>query len=414
MGEGTRPVSRDLLLIGAIALIATPFMACDGATGPRAPETLRDRALAAGLAPLPEPIRPVDNPYHPERVELGRLLFFDPILSGPRDIACSTCHLPRLGFTDGRQFPSGAGATGLGPERSDPGPAPLRPMERNSPTMLNLGLAGRRSPEPALNGTMFWNGAAFGLEDQVLNPIAADKELRGLTYAKEHAQDSVLARLRRVAEYVDRFGRSYPDVTEVHGQDPSRLITTGTLRRALAAYLRELVTPLSPLDRFLAGDDDALDSDQKRGLERFLDAGCADCHAGPLLSDFDLHVLGTPQQGMGRDTTPGDDLGWGELGGTPYAFRTPPLRQVALTAPYFHAGTARTLEDVIRFKDAGRSQHPKVSEPMLDPWVRPLGLSDRDVADLVSFLGALTDSVTIALPLYLAPESVPSGLEVPR
>lgn len=402
---------RRARLAGALLLAV---VACDGGTGPEEASSLRDRALEAGLAPLPEPIRPVDNPYSEARVELGRLLFFDPILSGPRDVACSTCHLPRLAFTDGRQFPSGAGATGLGPERTTPEPPPLRPMERNSPTMLNVGLFGRRGPEPAVNGTMFWSGSAFGLEDQVLNPIAIDKELRGLTYPKEHAQDSVLARLRGIPGYVERFAASYPEVAEVHGADPAHLVTPGTVRRALAAYLRELVTPRAPLDRFLQGDDAALDASQARGLERFLEVGCAQCHTGPLLSDFDLHVLGAPQEGMGRDTTPGDDLGWGEVGGTPYAFRTPPLRQVSLTPPYLHAGTAATLEDVIRFKNEGRSRHARVTPAMLDPWVRPLDLDEDGVADLVAFLGALTDTATLALPLFQAPEQVPSGLPVPR
>ena len=411
-GRGARGARAAVL--GLAAGVVALGAACDGGTGPDAAPTLRQRALEAGLAPIPDPIRPVDNPYDEDRIELGRLLFFDPLLSGPRDLACGTCHLPRLAFTDGRQFPAGAGATGLGPDRTIPDPPPLREMERNSPTMLNVGLAGRRSPEPALNGTMFWSGSAFGLEDQVLNPIAIDKELKGLTYPKAQAQDSVLARLRGVAGYVDRFAVAYPEVAEAHGPDPARLVTAGTVRRALAAYLRELVTPRAPFDAWLAGDDGALAPAQLRGLERFLDAGCADCHTGPMLSDFDMHVLGAPQEGMGRDTTPGDDLGWGEIGGTPYAFRTPTLRQVALTPPYLHAGTAATLEDVLRFKNEGRSGYAKVTAAMLDRRVRPLGLDDDDVADLAAFLHALTDSTTLALPLFQAPERVPSGLPVPR
>lgn len=409
-----RPWAWPGTLVLALVPVGAGVAACDAGTGPGDPAPLRQRALEAGLAPVPEPLRPVDNPYDEDRIELGRLLFFDPILSGPRDLACSTCHLPRLAFTDGRQFPSGAGASGLGPDRTLPDPPPLREMERNSPTMLNVGLAGRRSPERAVNGTMFWSGSAFGLEDQVLNPIAIDKELKGLTYPKAHAQDSVMARLRRVPGYVDRFAVAYPDVAEAHGADPAHLVTAGTVRRALAAYLRELTTPRAPLDAWLTGNDSALDASQTRGLERFLDVGCAECHTGPLLSDFDMHVLGAPQEGMGRDTTPGDDLGWGEIGGTPYAFRTPALRQVALTAPYLHAGTAATLEEVLRFKAAGRSRHAKVTAAMLDPLVGPLELDDDDIADLVAFLHALTDTASLALPLFQAPERVPSGLPVPR
>lgn len=399
--------------LAVIALLAT----CgDGPVESADPEEpLRDRAVAAGLEALPqEPPRPPENPYGAHKVELGHVLFFDPILSGPRDVACSTCHLPHLAFADGRQFPSGAGGEGLGPERTDPQPPPLRPMERNSPTVFNAGLFGRKGTAPTVNGMMFWSGSAFGIEDQALNPIAADKELRGLTYPKILAIDSVLARLRSIPEYVDRFAAAFPDVAAVN-PSPERLITATTLRRAIAAYVRELVTPEAPLDRFLRGDDGALTSDQQSGLELFIgDGECVRCHWGPLLSDFTQHVLATRQDGLGRDTTPGDDLGWGENGGIPYAFRTPPLRQVALTAPYFHAGTAQTLTDVVRFKNRGVSEHPRVTNDQLDPFVHPLGLSDAEIASLVSFLEALTDDVTIHGPLYEAPTQVPSGLEVPR
>lgn len=391
-----------------------------GAVGPadeQGPAALRTRALAAGLAPLPpEPPRPVDNPFSPPRVELGRLLFFDPILSGPKDVACSTCHLPRFAFADGRQFPSGAGGAGLGPERTVPSPPPLRPMPRNSPALLNVGLYGRGGTTPSVNGTLFWGGGAFGLEDQALNPITADNELRGLAYPKVVALDSVMERLRGVEEYLDRFATAFPDVVSTHGRDPRRLVTTLTLRRALAAYVRELVTPASPYDRFLRGEDDALTPLQRQGLGLFIgEAGCVDCHGGPVLSDFTMRVLGTGQAGLGRDTTPGDDLGWGEHGGVPYAFRTPPLRQVELTAPYFHAGTETSLMDVLRFKNEGRSGHAAVRDTDLDPAVRPLGLTEAQLGALAAFLASLTDRRTaVDDPLFQPPGAVPSGLEVPR
>lgn len=362
-----------------------------------------------------DPVRPIDNPYLESRVALGELLFFDPLLSGPKNVACSTCHLPRLAFTDGRQFPSGAGASGLGPERTLPGPPPLREMPRNSPSMLNVGLFGRMSPEPAENATMFWSGSAFGLEDQVLNPISADNELRGMTYSRSAARDSVLLRLRENDEYIALFRAAFPELDAGGSLPVDRLITSITLRRALAAYLRELNTPRAPIDAFLAGEADALSSEQREGLALFIGkARCADCHTGALLSDFRLHVLGTPQAGLGRDTTPGDDLGWGEHGGTPYAFRTPPLRQIALTAPYFHAGTAATLEEVLAFKNRGESGYERVASSALDPLIRPLGLTSREIASIIAFLGALTDTVTTKDPLFLAPPRVPSGLEIPQ
>ena len=378
--------------------------------------SLRERALALGLEPLPpKPPRPPENPLNAERVELGHLLFFDPILSGPQDVACSTCHLPRFAFADGRPLGVGAGGSGLGPERTLPAPPPLRPMPRNSPTVFNAGLYGRSGTAPSVNGMMFWAGSAFGIEDQVLNPITADKELRGLAYSKVNAMDSVLTRLRGIDEYVDRFADAFTEIVAVHGKDPDRVVTATTLRRVLAAYVRELVTPKSAFDRYLRGDEDGLSDSQREGLEFFIgDAGCVHCHRGPLLSDFERHVLGAAQEGMGRDTTPGMDIGWGENGGTPYAFRTTPLRQVELTSPYFHSGSAATLEAVVRFKNEGVSANPHVANSELDSLFHPLGLSDAEMASLVSFLTSLTDHETVQESLFLPPERVPSGLEVPR
>ncbi len=406
--------------VGLFVWLVVVAAACagDAATGAGAPSspTLRELALAAHLRPLDEqPVRPTDNPYLAERVELGHLLFFDPVLSGPRNTACSTCHLPGRAFSDGRQFPAGAGATGIGPSRTDPGPPPLRLMPRNSPTVFNVGLYGRMSTVPSVNGTMFWGANAFGIEDQVLNPIAADNELRGLAYDKVIAIESVVARLRGTPEYRQRFASAFPDATIDATGDPTRLVTTLRLRRAIAAYLRELVTPRAPVDRYLAGDDAALTTEQRAGLALFIGkANCVACHAGPLFSDFTPHVVGVPQLGIGRDTTPGDDLGWGEHGGTPYAFRTPPLRFVSRTPPYFHDGAAASLEAVVRFKNAGRSEAPRIPQTALDPAVRPLGLSEEEIARLVSFLRALDDTITTTGPLFRAPTRVPSGLPIPQ
>ena len=407
--------ARRRVAIAALGLAA----ACgDTATTPdmTGAGPLRTLALEAGLLPLPPgPVRPIDNPFLAERVDLGHRLFFDPILSGPRDVACSTCHLPRFGFADGRQFPSGAGGFGLGPDRTDPQPAPLRPMPRNSPTIFNLGAYGRFGVAASTNAMMFWSGGAFGIEDQVLLPITADNELRGLAYPKVVAIDSVLGRLRRIPEYVARFESAFPELAAVPGSGAERLVKSQTLRLALAAYVRELVTPRSPLDDFLLGDDGALSNAQRQGLALFIGAaGCVQCHRGPVLSDFQLHITGVRQMGLGRDTTPGDDLGWGEHGGTPYSFRTAPLRQVALTAPYFHAGTAATLAAVIQFKGEGRSEHPKVPNGDLDPAVQPLSLAEPEVNAIIAFLHALTDTLSVKAPLFDAPASVPSGLPIPR
>ncbi len=170
--------------IRGLALTALLFL---GACSPEArtqvdPDalSLRELALSLGLEVLPvDPPRPTENPFNQPRIDLGHLLFFDPILSGPQDVACGTCHLPCFGFGDGRQFGVGAGGMGLGPDRTLPDP-PLRQMPRNSPTVFNAGVYGRGGSSPTVNGMMFWGGTAFGLEDQVLNPLTADKEMRAL------------------------------------------------------------------------------------------------------------------------------------------------------------------------------------------------------------------------------------------
>jgi cytochrome c peroxidase len=416
-----RRARRGGLIAGGALFIGIAAVNCGGdgpATAPPPDSTpsLRARALAAGLRPLPlAPARPTENEYQPDRVKLGHLLFFDPIISGPRDVACSTCHLPGRAFTDGRQFPSGAGASGLGPDRTEPAPSPLRLMPRNSPTVFNVGLFGRMGTEPSVNGTMFWGANAFGIEDQVLNPMAADNELRGLAYDKVVALDSVVARLRANAEYVSLFAAAFADGGTSEPADPQHLVTTLRLRRALAAYLRELVTPHAPIDDYLAGNDAALTSAQQQGLALFVGkANCVACHTGPLFSDFTPHVIGVAQMGLGRDTTPGDDLGWGEHGGTPYSFRTPPLRYVTRTAPYFHDGAAATLMDVLRFKNAGRSAEARIAQSMLDPAVHPLSRSDAELSLIADFLASLDDTITTAGPLFHAPARVPSGLTIPR
>ncbi|MFQ5608359.1 MAG: cytochrome-c peroxidase, partial [Candidatus Zixiibacteriota bacterium] len=167
----------------------------------------------------------------------------------------------------------------------------------------------------------------------------------------------------------------------------------------------------------VAGDDNALNTVQLKGLELFhTQAKCAVCHSGPMFSDFRFIVQGVPQEGPGKGTVVGDDLGREEHTGSAldrYAFRTPTLRNAELTAPYMHDGVFETLEEVVRFYNNGSTpRHPLVNNAMLDPdLLQPLGLTDDEVQALVEFMRALTDNGT-ALPQWLVtvPERVPSGL----
>ena len=401
-------------LVAALALAA----ACGDGAGPDGfdDDELRQRFALVPLGPVPQP---PGCRAPAERIQLGRLLFFDPILGGEKDVSCATCHHPAFAFADGRQFSAGVSGTGLGPDRmlgvSAISGQPIGATPRNSPTVLNAAYNSDSLGRPGHLGRQFWDGRAAGLEEQARGPITSRIEMAGDAYSVDVARDSVVARLRSIPEYVDRFRAAFPvEATVAAGGD---IITMETYGRALAAYERELVTRRTPFDRYASGDDAALTAQQKRGLELFFSsAQCGQCHSGPMFSDFSFRVVGVPQVGAGGTVLPGDDLGREEHTGLESdrrAFRTPSLRNVELTAPYMHDGVFSSLDQVIRFYDAGASpRHAEVSTSELDPLVAsPLGLSAEDRAALESLLRALTDPGNDIDPsLRTVPQSVPSGL----
>lgn len=351
-----------------------------------APEPV-DIAPELRIGALPAVARaPADNPTTPEKVELGRLLFWDPILSGPQDVACATCHHPDHGYADDRALSLGVGGRGLGAGRLGGSLA-----TRNSPTVLNaafngIDAAGDHHPDTA---PMFWDNRAETLERQALMAIRAAIEMRGVDIAEDDILDTLSQRLATVPAYVAAFEVAFgPDA-----------ITGANVARAIAAFERTLVTPDSPFDRYAAGDADALTSLELRGLINFLDVGCADCHGGPMFADYELHVLGTPESALLSEPDRGD--------GT-FAFRTPTLRNLALTAPYMHNGTLGTLEDVMDFyflPDAG-SQNAHISDAELAGEFTGLTMSNDQINSITAFLGALNDESFDRE----VPADVPSGL----
>jgi len=240
------------------------------------------------------------------------------------------------------------------------------------------------------------------LEAQALEPIKALEEMRGTTYPEDVAVDSVVARLRAIPEYVRLFGEAFGTESPIGAQQ---------LAGAIAAFERSLVAMNSPFDRFRAGDSTALTPQQQRGFDEFDDAGCDRCHRGRMLSDFNLHAEGVQENAL---------LSEPDSGAGRFRFRTPTLRNVALTAPYMHNGTLATLEDVLTFYDNGRSENPNVvsrgrgrrggsdGAASLSRSFRRVGdMSDQEMIDIVAFLEALTDEdFDRAIP-----ERVPSGLE---
>jgi cytochrome c peroxidase len=387
------PSSALPLLVGCLATILATSLASGTAAQSR---------LSALPAKSPAPL---DNPSTPERVALGRLLFWDPILSGQKDVACATCHHPSFGYSDGLDLSIGASGAGLGPARTFVSGHEPRLVKRNSQTVLNAafnGLSADGHSNPAA-APMFWDLRVRSLEAQALEPIKAQDEMRGGTYPEDHAVANVVARLNDIPEYRRLFVRAFAE---------TKLVTERNLGRALAAFERTLVASNTPFDRYMRGDTTALSAEQVRGMERFQSIGCINCHSGPMFSDFATHVIAVPD----NPKLPISDAGVNKT----YAFRTPSLRNLGATAPYMHNGMFGSLQEVVAFyrrisggggrRGGGRAGviNPEVSRDQIDPLARQLNMRGGGQGDLIAFLRALDD------PDFdrAIPDRVPSGLSV--
>lgn len=425
-------IQRNLArnLIAGIVLIAGAVLISGCGDDSTAPTENQDNDLRArfDLQTLPPIPYPPDNPPRQERISLGRLLFFDPIISGEMDVSCGTCHHPNFAFADRRQFGAGVSGVGLGPDRilsvSARTGEVVENEPRNTPTVFNTAYNLDETGDLSHTGFQFWDGRVKGLEAQASKPITSRVEMRGDAYpgddatAAAAALDSVIARLRAIPEYETRFRMAFPqEALEVDNGSRLHVIDSSTYVRAVAAYERELVTNNSAFDRFVLGDDDALTDQQKHGLELFFTkAKCGNCHHGPMLSDFKFAVVGVPQEGTGKGIIPGDDVGREEFTldqADRFAFRTPTIRNVELTPPYMHDGVLESLEEVMEFYNAGaQPRHPSITYEMMHPDVRdPLGLTREEMDAIVAFMKSTTDNGS-ALPGHLleVPATVPSGL----
>lgn len=327
--------------------------------------------LLQTLAEIPE-----DNPQIPEKIALGEKLFFDPRLSGDGTVACATCHDPDRAFTDGR--PASVGIKG-------------RVGQRNSPTILNA----------LYNEAQFWDGRAVTLEDQAALPITNPNEMGQPTL------NAAVAAIAAIPEYQQAFRR-------IFGKAPDG----ENLMRTIASYERTLVSFDSPFDHFIAGESSAIDDSAKRGWILFnTRAHCNRCHASvnrdvTFFTDFSFHNIGigilrhnvTPlaqqaQRLIQQNDLPavdqaaiGSDLS--VLGrflvtrqdADTASFKTPGLRNVLVTAPYFHDGSQATLWDVMDHYNKGDG----LKDAWLDEDIEPLALSETDIDDVVAFLASLT------------------------
>jgi cytochrome c peroxidase len=417
---------------------------------------LRAAMREAGIVPLDPGPRP-----DPAKVALGKVLFFDKELSGNRDISCATCHHPFLHTADGLSVSLGTGARGLGPTRMRGAERDFIP--RNAPEIFNRG-----APEWT---SMFWDSRVSGrveagfttpakshlpvgldsvLATQAMFPVTSPDEMRGVAgdvdlFGRPNELATIddqnlpaiwnglMQRLLAIPEYRTLFHAAYPQL-------PLDQLGFQHAANAIAAFEIEAFTFLdSPWDRYVAGHEAALSAEAKQGALLFLGkAGCASCHSGNLFTDQQHHNICVPQIGPGKGEEAPLDFGLGRETGDPadrFKFRTPPLRNVAITGPWMHDGAYNSLREAVGHHYLGpeyalRNYDVSQLDPELqntfqgddatitailetvDPLMAALpALSDEEVDQILAFLQALT-SPSAADMRYHIPRSVPSGLPV--
>ena len=304
-----------------------------------------------GLKPLPIP---ADNPLTPDKVELGKQLYFDKRLSRDDTISCASCHDPKKGWSNGEPF-----ATGV---RGQVG-------GRSAPTIINA----------AYSDLQFWDGRALALEGQALGPIQNPIEM-------DMSLDEVVAKLNKIDGYRAAFRK-------VFNTD----VTSEGIAKAIASFERTCLSGDAPFDRFKAGDKAALSDSAQRGMKVFFGkAQCSSCHTGHSFTDFSFHNIGISMEKEKPD--PGRHevtKVLGDKGG----FKTPTLREISRSAPYMHDGRFKTLADVVDYYDKGAFNNPQLDEAIF-----PLKLSTQEKADLVKFL---TEGLTSASYPDIAPPKLP-------
>lgn len=333
--------------LGIASVFAYPMVKSEVLDKYLATETIRD-----GYAEwvLPDVVAPQNNQLTADRIKLGRALFFEPRLSGNGNMSCATCHNPALGWSDGQT--TAVGHNG-------------KKLPRATPTILNA----------AFNNIQMWDGRARTLEDQASGPMMNENEMHS-------DMNFVLEFLRGNNEYKTMFKVAYP------GEE----INANTIAMAIASFERTIISRNTAFDRWVRGDDTAMTEQEIRGMKIFMDknkGNCATCHSAPNFTDDSFHALGLASQNREEP-----DLGRFNIKPIPvlqHAFKTPPLRGISETAPYFHDGSAATLMDVVEHYVSGGVG--KVSADM-----KPLDLTEQEKADLVAFLMCLSEPQDVAMP----------------
>lgn len=307
--------------------------------------------------------------FSPQQIDLGRYLFFDPLLSANHQQACASCHQPARGFTDGKALSTGTyGDSGT----------------RSSPSLWNVGFLKK----------LFWDARTGSLEQQALIPIMAPHEM-----ANSPAQ--LLSDLQANAHYPALFKQAFAGTDQI---DMTQVAT------ALSAFQSSLISLNSRYDHYAHGYHQALTEQEIKGMNVFRSfvARCAECHTPPLFTNQQIAVIGTPEpDGMAFDAGAGAKAGHKKLRG---GFKVPTLRNIALTAPYMHSGRFATLEEATEFYTKGRGHAVPAGEDLLLHWhIWEPKLTAEEISQIAAFLGSLTDQSL----LPVTPARLPSGLALP-
>lgn len=326
-------------------------------------DSLQDRGLGGLKTALPEH----RDGFSPQQIDLGRLLFFDPVLSGDKNLSCANCHNPALGFSDGMDRSIGARG---------------QVSQRSAPTLWNS----------AFLKVFFWDARAHSLEEQAAGPLFSDHEMA-------NTPKQLLAGLNQVDAYPALFRQAFPA--------SENALVIDNIVTALTAFQSSLISLNSPYDRYAHGDAKALSPHELEGLNVFRSfvARCSQCHTPPLFTNQQVAVIGTPEPaGLPRDVGAAQTFNAERLRG---GFKVPTLRNIARTAPYMHSGRFATLREAAEFYTKGRGHAVPEGEQLLLHWhISDPNLTDTELDRLVDFMGALSDERFMPK----IPTQVPSGL----
>lgn len=344
-------IMKPMLAVGAIALFSTTAFA----------DAALEKMKAEYQRPTETPY-PDDNLYTKEKAELGKMLFFEPRLSGHNHFTCAMCHNPSLGWSDGLELGFGEGMNRLG---------------RRTPTILNLAWA----------DVFMWDGRFSSLEEQALGPIGAAVEMN-------QPLEKLVPKLKKVPGYVTAFNVAFP------GEG----ITLENIAKAIATYERTVVSAVAPFDKWIAGDESAISESAKRGFKLFNEkARCARCHSGWNFTDDSFHDIGLPITKDRKHLHVSDHMASNDDHGKEkihihkadkgrgdhfpnnvkmqYAFKTPGLRNLTERQPFMHDGSMGSVREVIEHYNKGGEKRPSLSDEM-----KPLNLTEAEINDLIAFM----------------------------